>query len=413
VFTSLHHLIDLDWMLEAWSLTRKDGAAGIDGRTADDYETDLEADLESLLSRIRSGGYRAPPVRRHFIPKADGSRRPPGIPTFEDKVAQRAVVMLLEPIHEQDFLDCSVGFRPERSAHDAIRSLRDGIMETGQRWVIDADISKYFDSIDHRHLRGFLDLRIEDGVIRRMIDKWLKAGVLDRGALTRTAAGTPQGGVIGPLLANIFLHHVLDRWFVDVARPCLKGRSQLVRYADDFVMSVEDHLDGRRMLAVLGKRFERVGLRLHPGKTRYVDFRFRRPQGRHPATSATTFTVLGFTHVWGPSRRGKAVVRQVTAKDRYARALKAVREWCFGHMHLPLHAQHRRLARAMAGHYAYYGITGNIRRIKWYHHQVERIWKAALSRRSRTGKLTWDRMARVLARYPLPAARIVHQWSRT
>ena len=342
VFTSLHHLIDLDWMFEAWALTRKDGAAGIDGRTADDYEKDLEANLESLLGQIKSGSYRAPPVRRHYIPKADGSRRPLGIPTFEDKVAQRAIVMLLEPIYEEDFLDCSFGFRPDRSAHDAVCGLRDGIMETGQRWVIDADISKYFDSIEHGHLRSFLDLRIKDGVIRRMIDKWLKAGVLEKGALSRSAAGTPQGGVISPLLANIFLHYVLDKWFTEVAQPRLKARCQLIRYADDFVMSFEDHLDGRRMLAVLGKRFARYGLRLHPEKTRYVDFRFRRPKGRHPATSGTTFNFLGFTHVWGQSRKGKPVVRQVTAKDRYARSLKAVRAWCREHMHLSLKMQDRK-----------------------------------------------------------------------
>lgn len=412
VFTSLHHLIDLDWMFEAWSLTRKDGAAGIDGRTADDYEKDLEANLERLLIQIKSGSYRAPPVRRHFIPKADGSKRPLGIPTFEDKVAQRAIVMLLEPIYEEDFLDCSFGFRPDRSAHDAIRNLRDGIMETGQRWVIDADISKYFDSIDHGHLRSFLDLRIKDGVIRRMIDKWLKAGVLDRGTLTKSVTGTPQGGVISPLLANIFLHYVLDDWFVRVAKPRMKCRCQLVRYADDFVMSFEDHLDGRRMLAVLGKRFGRFGLTLHPSKTRYVDFRFKRPQGRHPATQATSFVFLGFTHVWGMSRRGKPVVRQVTAKDRYARALHAVKDWCRKHLHLSLKAQHRRLCLMLQGHYAYYGITGNGRRLRWYLHQTERIWKASLSRRSRSGKLTWDRMEKVLDRYPLPPTRIVHQWSR-
>lgn len=412
VFTSLHHLIDLDWMYEAWSLTRKDGAVGIDGCTADDYEKDLEANLESLLSRIRSCSYCAPPVRRHYIPKADGTRRPLGIPTLEDKVAQRAVVMLLEPIYEQDFMDCSFGFRPGRSAHDAIRSLRDGIMDTGQRWVIDADISKYFDSIDHGHLRSFLDLRIKDGVIRRMIDKWLKAGVLEQGTLSRPVAGTPQGGVISPLLANIFLHHVLDRWFVEVAKPCLKRRCQLVRYADDFVMSFEDHLDGLRMLAVLGKRFERYGLRLDPDKTRYVDFRLRRPQGRHPATSATSFNFLGFTHVWGKSRKGKPVVRQVTAKDRFARALRAVRDWCTTHLHLSLEAQQRHLSRMMQGHYAYYGITGNGRRLRWYRHQAERIWKSGLSRRSRSGKLNWSRMKQVLDRFPLPPTRIMHQWSR-
>ena len=229
MFTSLHHLIDIDWMSEAYRRTRKDGATGIDGVTAADYAKDLEANLESLLDRIKSGSYRAPPVRRHYIPKADGTKRPLGIPTFEDKVAQRAILMLLEPIYETDFLPCSYGFRRGRSAHDALSALRTGIIEQRQRWVIDADISKYFDSITHSHLRSFLDLRIKDGVARRMIDKWLKAGVLEEDALHRPVAGTPQGGVISPMLSNVYLHHVLDEWFEKVAKPRLHGRCQLVR----------------------------------------------------------------------------------------------------------------------------------------------------------------------------------------
>ena len=235
MFTSLHHLIDIGWMSEAYRRTRKDGATGIDGVTAADYEKDLEANLESLLNRIKSGSYRAPPVRRHYIPKADGTKRPLGIPTFEDKVAQRAILMLLEPIYETDFLPCSYGFRRGRSAHDALSALRAGIIEQRQRWVIDADISKYFDSITHSHLRSFLDLRIKDGVARRMIDKWLKAGVLEEDALHKPVAGTPQGGVISPMLSNVYLHHVLDEWFEEVAKPRLHGRCQLVRFADDFV----------------------------------------------------------------------------------------------------------------------------------------------------------------------------------
>ncbi len=198
VFTSLHHLIDGEWMREAYRRTRKDGATGIDGVSAADYEKDLEANLDDLLSRMKSGRYFAPPVRRRYIPKADGTKRPLGIPTFEDKVAQRAILMLLEPIYETDFLTCSYGFRPGRSAHDALDALRTGIMEQRQRWVIDADISKYFDSISHTHLRSFLDLRIKDGVVRRMIDKWLKAGVLEEGTVHRPVAGTPQGGVMTP-----------------------------------------------------------------------------------------------------------------------------------------------------------------------------------------------------------------------
>ncbi len=239
--STLHHVIDLEWMREAYRLTRKDGASGIDGVTAAQYEANLEANLSALLERIKSGRYVAPPVRRVYIPKADGSERPLGIPTFEDKVAQRAIVMMLEPIYEQEFLSCSFGFRPGRSAHQALSALRLAFMgRQGLRWVLDVDISKYYDTIQHHHLRAFLDRRVTDGVIRRMIDKWLKAGVLEHGVLQRTTEGTPQGGVVSPLLANIYLHHVLDEWFERDVRVRLKGNSILVRYADDSVMAFEN-----------------------------------------------------------------------------------------------------------------------------------------------------------------------------
>jgi Reverse transcriptase (RNA-dependent DNA polymerase) len=224
-----------------------------------------------------------------------------------------------------------------------------------------------------------------------MIDKWLKAGVLDKGILRRTTGGTPQGGVISPLLANIYLHYVLDEWFEQMARPRLKGRCQLVRYADDAVIAFEDHLSGKRLLDVLGKRLNRYGLQLHPAKTRFVDFRFKRPNGRHPATVGTTFNFLGFTHVWGLSRQGKNVVRQITAKDRYACALASVMEWCRLNLHRPFREQHAYLSRVIRGHCAYYGITGNGRRIRWYHHQVARTWKKWLARRGRHSNLPWSR----------------------
>jgi RNA-directed DNA polymerase len=232
--STLHHVIDLEWMREAYRLTRKNGAPGIDGVTAANYEVNLETNLLDLLERIKSGRYVAPPVRRVYIPKADGSERPLGIPTFEDKVAQRAIVMVLEAIYEQDFLPCSFGFRPGRSAHQALSVLRLAFMGRQRlRWVLDVDISKYYDTIQHQHLRAFLDRRVTDGVIRRMIDKWLKAGVLEDGLLRHTIEGTPQGGVVSPLLANIYLHQVLDEWFELDVRPRLKGNSILVRYADD------------------------------------------------------------------------------------------------------------------------------------------------------------------------------------
>lgn len=409
--TSLNHYLDEEWLRYAYDQTRKDGATGIDGQTGADYEANLEDNLRDLLGRIKSGRYFAPPVRRMHIPKADGTTRPLGIPTFEDKVAQRAIVLLLEPLYEQDFLPCSYGFRPGRSPHQALRDLRSFMMDHGSRWVLDVDLRKYFDSIDHGHLRSFLARRVADGVVRKMIDKWLKAGVLDDGQLRRIDAGTPQGGVISPLLANIFLHYVLDEWFAAEVSPRMKGRHVLVRYCDDFVMAFEDFLDCQRVLRVLGKRVGRFGLALHPDKMRTVDFRFRQPDGRHPATQATTFDFLGFTHVWGKSRKGKNVVCQRTAKARYARALRRIHDWCRRYRHRPLPEQHARISRMMQGHYAYYGITGNGRRLRWYAHRVEVIWRMWLSRRTRGNPMRWDRFMQILDKYPLPRPHVVHRYA--
>lgn len=409
---SLHHVIDIEWMLEAFRRTRKGGAAGIDGVVATEYEANLELNLRNLLDRLRSGRYKAPPVRRAYIPKADGTKRPLGIPTFEDKVAQRAIAMVLEPIYEQDFYSCSYGFRPGRSAHQALQALRTGFMTEGLRWVLDVDIQKYFDSISHLHLRAFLGQRVTDGVIRRMIDKWLRAGVMEDGQLRQSTEGSPQGGVISPLLSNVFLHYVLDDWFEAVVKPRLKGKCALVRYADDLVMAFEDFLSAKRTLVVLGKRLARFGLTLHPGKTRFIDFRFKRPNGKpHPATSGTTFDFLGFTHVWVKSRQGKNVVRQSTSKARFARALASVSAWCSQNLHRHLAEQRLHLSRMMRGHYAYYGITGNSRRLRWYAHQVERIWKKWLSRRGQPSAFRWNRVQELLRRYPLPSTKIVHQYT--
>jgi len=409
---SLHHVIDLEWMLEAYDLTRKDGAAGIDGVTATDYEANLEANLLDLLERIKSGRYEAPPVRRVYISKADGSQRPLGIPTFEDKVAQRAVSMVLEAIYEQDYLPCSYGFRPGRSAHQALNSLQQEIWSKRLYWVLELDIRKYFDSIPHTHLRAFLDQRVTDGVIRRMIDKWLNAGAVEDGFLHRTTDGTPQGGVVSPCISNIFLHHVLDEWFETQVRPRLAGRCTLVRFADDAVMAFDNIVDAQRVLAVLGKRLERYGLTLHPDKTRLVDFRIRRPDRTNPPqTDGTSFDFLGLTHVWGKSRNGKAILRQVTAKGRYARALAAVNEWCRTNRHEPLTAQQAHLAAMMRGHYAYYGVGGNGRRLRWYARQVVRIWQKWLSRRGRHGNVLWSRLNERLKHHPLPPPRIVHRYT--
>ena len=409
---SLHHVIDLEWMKEAYRLTRKDGAPGVDGVIAADYEVNLEANLLDLLERIKSGRYRAPPVRRVYIDKADGSKRPLGIPSFEDKVAQRAVIMVLDAVYEEDFYPCSYGFRRGRSAHQALHALRSELWAKRLYWVVDLDIRKYFDSIPHYHLRTFLDQRVTDGVIRRMIDKWLKAGVVEDGLLRRTTEGSPQGGVVSPCLSNVFLHHVLDEWFLNEVKPRLKGESTLVRFADDAVMAFANLDDAKRVLAVLGKRLGRYGLTLHPDKTRLVDFRPQQTEStRHPETDGTNFDFLGLTHVWGRSRRGKAMVLQVTAKGRFARALAAVSDWCRKHRHWSIRDQHRHLSSMMRGHFAYYGVGGNSRRLRWFAHQVVRTWQKWLSRRDRQSVVPWTRLNELLKRHPLPSARIAHRFA--
>lgn len=412
VLTTLAHHIDLDWLAEAFRRTRKDGAVGVDGQTAKAYQQNLRANLQSLLDRLKSGMYRAPPVRRVHIPKGDGSKtRPIGIPTFEDKVLQRAVAMVLEAVYEQDFSDCSYGFRPGRSAHDALQSLWDGLMKMGGGWVLDVDIEGFFDNLGHDHLRCFLDKRVRDGVLRRVIGKWLNAGVMEDGRLARSTTGTPQGGVISPLLANIYLHEVLDTWFEQVVRPRLKGACFLIRYADDLLIACADEQDARRVMEVLPKRLGRFGLSLHPEKTRMVDF--RRPWGRPGRVAAGprpgTFDLLGFTHHWGASRGGHWVVKRKTAKGRFGRAIRTIALWCRANRHEPIRVQHKMLSLKLKGHDAYYGITGNARSLKRLRYEVRRTWRKWLDRRgSRKKRMTWQVFRRLLERYPLPRARVVH-----
>jgi group II intron reverse transcriptase/maturase len=411
-FTTLAHHIDLELMKEAYRRTRKDGAAGVDGQTAEAYAADLEGNLRGLLERLHTGTYHAPPVRRVYIPKADGRRlRPIGIPTFEDKVLQRAVAMVLEAVYEVDFLDCSYGFRPGRSAHQALQAIWEGTMGMKGGWIVEVDIQSFFDELDHPKLRGFLDRRVRDGVIRRILHKWLKAGVLEGGVLRHPETGTPQGGVISPLLANIYLHEVVDVWFEREIKPRLAGRSLLVRYADDFVLVFEQERDARRVMEVLPKRFGKFGLRLHPDKTRLVRFSRppRRPEGGGQASPGPEgFEFLGFTHYWGKSWKGWWVVKRRTAKSRFTRAVKAVRVWCRNHRHLPLALQHTALCQKLRGHFSYYGITGNHAALARFWWEVRRTWHKWLGRRSQRGGMAWEDYQRLLRRYPLPLPRVVH-----
>lgn len=408
---TLAHHIDVNWLREAFRRTRKGGARGVDGQSAESYAAKLEDNLQSLLDRAKSGRYRAPPVRRVHIPKGDGTdTRPIGIPTFEDKVLQRAVAMVVGEVYEQSFHDFSYGFRPGRSAHQAVEAFQKAAWRMRGGWVVEVDIKKFFDTVDHAHLLTILRQRIGDGVLLRLIGKWLNAGVLEGLELSYPEEGTPQGGVISPLLANIYLHTVLDEWFVHDVRPALACHAEMVRYADDFVVLFANKHDAERFLAVLPKRFGKYGLTLHPDKTRLISFlRPDRVADSDDEDRPGSFDLLGFTHFWGRSRKGGWVVKQWTAKDRFRRALHRLREWCLRNRHRPLKEQHRALTRKLRGHYAYYGITSNARRLTSFLHKACRAWYAALARRSQR-RLTWRAMNALLKRFPLPAPRIVHRY---
>jgi group II intron reverse transcriptase/maturase len=411
--TTLAHHIDIEWLNEAYRRTRKDGAVGVDEQTAAEYAENLQDNLRSLLDRFKSGSYFAPPVRRVHIPKDDdsSSKRPIRVSTFEDKVLQRSVVMLLEAIYEQEFLDCSYAFRPGRSPHQALDAFWHGAMNMGGGWVLELDIKSYFDTVRPAHLRGFLDQRVRDGVLRRAIDKWLKAGVLEEGMVMHPDTGVPQGGVISPILSNIYLHYVLDRWFEGEVKPRLKGKALLIRFADDAVILFSQEADAQRVMEVLPKRFSNYGLTLHPDKTRIIDF--RSPQGRcQPCGTGGagrgSFDFLGFSLFWERTRKGLWVVRHHTSRSRFSRALKRVARLCRSLRHEKVAEQHERLSAAVRGHYAYYGVTGNGDALKRFLFEVHRIWRKWLDRRSQQAKMTWERFDRLLGRYLLPQPKVVH-----
>jgi len=416
-FTSLAYLMDIDWLKDAYRCTRKDGAAGVDGVTAEQYEQDLEGNLQSLLDRAKSGTYKAPPVRRVHIPKGGSTTetRPLGIPTLEDKILQRAVVMLLDPIYEQDFLDCSYGFRRGRSAHDALTAFRD---QTMRHWrtgvtVLEVDIRKFFDNLDHQHLRQFLRQRVRDGVLLRLIDKWLKAGVMEDGNVSYPDSGSPQGGVVSPLISNVFLHYVLDLWFEQEVKPRLRGKAFLIRYADDFVIGFRDPRDAERVMEVIPKRFGKYGLTVHPTKTKLISFRPPPSRAKGDAEDRPgTFDLLGFTHYWGVSLKGYWVVKLKTATDRFTRAVRSIDKWCHDNRHLPLSEQQQKLNQKLRGHYAYYGVTGNSDAMKRFRQEVENRWRKWLNRRNNIRSMHWQKFCALLRRYPLAPARAVRSQLR-
>jgi RNA-directed DNA polymerase len=400
-FTSLAHHLDIDMLKEAYKRTRKTGAPGIDGQTAADYELALEANLQNLLGRVKSGSYQAPPVRRVHIPKGTGAEtRPIGVPTLEDKILQRAVSMILEAIYEQDFLDCSYGFRPDRSAHQLLDDLWKQLMKMGGGHVIEVDMRKFFDTLDHTHLREILSHRMRDGVLTRLIGKWLNAGVMEDGHVSYPITGTPQGGVISPLLANIFLHEVIDEWFEQTVKPRLLGTGHLYRFADDIIIILSNERDAERVMNVLPQRLGKFGLNLHPDKTRSFHF--------VPDEENSSFNLLGFTHYWGKSRRGYWAVKRKTDKGRFSAAIKRIGKWCRDNRPKPIPEQYRVLSAKLRGHYAYYGITGNAAGLSRFRNEVEILWLKWISRRSRKTPKSWTKLKEILRRFPLPKPIPIH-----
>ena len=394
-------------MREAFSRLKKDSAVGVDGVSVQEYAINLEPKLADLLEEAKSGRYRPPPGKRVQIPKNEKETRPISISTTENKVLERAVTMLLEPIYETEFLDCSYGFRPNRSAHQALAEIREHVMAMNGGWVLDVDLRKFFDTIPHAQLKEILRLRVKDSVILRLIAKWLRAGVLEDGIFTISEEGTPQGGVISPMLSNIYLHNVLDVWFEEMIKPRLKGEAHLIRFADDFVIIFKDMADAQRVLDVLPKRFEKFGLKIHPDKTRLVDFCHPWDSGSKPAT----FDFLGFTHYWGKTRKGGFAMQKKTSSKKTRKSLKDMHQWCKKHRHKSLEWQFHKLCLKLQGHYAFYGVTGNYKALAAFRHHVIHIWRYWLNRRSRKRDgMSWKRFHMLLvSKFQIPPPRIVHK----
>ena len=407
VFTSLIHRMDFDFLREAFFELRRDGAPGLSGVTVKDYEKDLEANLKDLHERLKERSYRAPPIKRVWIEKDNGKKRPIGLVEIEDKIVQKAVSMLMGAVYEQDFRPISYGFREGRNAHEALAYLREQCMRHGIRWIYDADITGFFDNLDWGWLRTFIQHRINDGGILRLIGKWLNAGIMEGEQISYSDKGTPQGGVISPLLANIDLHHVLDVWFETEVKPRMRGHCFLVRFADDFVIGFQYEEDARRVMEVIPKRFGKYGLELHPEKSRLLDFSSP-ARSQTSRRGANTFDFVGFTHYWARSRRGYWVIKRKTARKKVRKTIHGIRQWCRRHRHMDVMEQHRVLCSKLRGHYQYFGVRCNMKAMAAVRDQVCRAWRYWLHRRSSKKAMPWEKYAALLQRLPLPSPKIIH-----
>ena len=404
-FHALAQLIDMPALERAYRRQRADAAVGMDGVTKEQYGQALEVNLQDLHARLKAQRYRHQPIRRVHIPKAQGKTRPIGISAFEDKVVQDAVREVLEAIYEQDFLGCSYGFRPGRSAHDAVRTLEQMVHRGEVRWIFEADIVSFFDSLDRTELKKMLEVRVADGSLLRLIGKCLHVGVLDGEAVLEPELGTVQGSVLSPLLGNVYLHYVLDRWFATEVKPRLRGKTTLIRYCDDFIIGFEREDDAWRVRAVLEKRLGRFGLTLHPDKTRLLPF-WRPSTTQQSGQGPASFDFLGFTFYWRRTRTGHWRMGCKTRRASLRRAKQAIYDWCRRHRHQPVKAQHAALGRRLRGHFNYFGVNGNFPSLLRLVEATKRAWYKWLCRRSQRKRLTWERFTDLLRQMPLPRPRI-------
>jgi group II intron reverse transcriptase/maturase len=398
--------MDEQLLTGAFRRIRKDAAVGVDGITKEQYGQDLQGNLRNLLGRMVEKRYRHQPIRRVHIPKDNGKTRPIGISTIEDKVVQNALSEVLGTVYEQDFLDCSYGFRPKRSAHDAVRALTRAVDDGKANFILEIDLASYFDSINRKKLLELLQKRVADGSMLRLVGKCMNVGVMDGEEFSAPEVGTVQGSTLSPLLGNVYLHYALDLWFTEEIKPHLRGKSTLVRYADDAVFGFERQDDAENVRTVLEERLAEFGLRLNLDKTRLLDFRApRKSQGEGKGRG--TFDFLGFTWYWRRTRRGRWTVACKTRRARLTRAIRSVYEWCRSHLHRPVKEQHAALTRRIQGHFNYFGVSGNMHSLTAVTYSARRAWFKWLNRRSQRARLTWERFEDLLRDFPLPEPRII------
>jgi len=409
-FNNLMHLLDLEGLKECFRMLKKNKAAGIDEVTAQEYGKELDKNLKGLIERMKRMSYRPQAVRRTYIPKADGKKRPLGIPVLEDKIVQMGFARILGAIYEVDFMDYSYGYRKGKSSHQALARLDHELMSKPVNYVIDADIKGFFDNVDHEWMKRFTEERVSDRKFIRYIQRFLKSGIMEAGKYTETEKGTPQGGVVSPVLANIYLHYVLDLWFEKEVKVKSRGSAEMVRYADDFVICVQYKTEAEQILEVIRRRLRKFGLELSEEKTRILEFgRKSQDESQSRGNKPGTFDFLGFTHYCTRTRNGRFKVARKTEKKRYARGIKKINTWLKkNRSKLELKDIWNRVSMMLSGHFRYFGVNDNYKMLNGFHNKVERALYKWLNRRSQRKSFTWGQFNMYLKRFPLPKPKIYH-----